>query len=612
MKTIRLKENKINRYSKTMLEDYICSFGIARENVNSFIGTPRPTDADDPFKLKNIREAADLAYQKCRMPDAKVFVQVDSDCDGYTSSAILIQYLRRRFPELVIEHRIHNGKEHGVIPNTVPQGTTLVFIPDAGSNQHEEVAELVRRGIAVIILDHHEVNEANGEMNFENVVLVNNQVSPDFSNKSLSGAGVTYLFCQAMDRLFYSMPVADTYADLAAIGIIADAMNMSSLGNNYLAYHGLRNIKNEFIKTLAIAQARGIKNPESLTKIDVMFYIAPVINGVIRSGDDYDKRIVFRALTEANSEEVFNHEWRGVIKKESLYQHAVRLAVNAKSRQDNNKKKSFNWLCDKIEENGWQKDNLIIATMNEDESSKVSANVTGLIAMELVKHYNRPCLVLRETEYDGKIMFGGSGRNGSFYGLPSLLDFLHDSNLAYYAEGHSNAHGVFLLPEQVDRLRAYANSNIDSSIYENEVIDVDYWFKENESVDYNMLYTFGTANYIYGNPIPAPLFAFDMDISISNNISFAGEAKNTVKINKDGVDFISFKNDALVSAIREAGQDIVHVQLIGRPEINEFRGSYQVQIKLNNDDIKITTPVKVAAAEPVKPVSTAKSLLDLI
>jgi ribosomal protein L9 len=103
-----------------------------------------------------------------------------------------------------------------------------------------------------------------------------------------------------------------------------------------------------------------------------------------------------------------------------------------------------------------------------------------------------------------------------------------------------------------------------------------------------------------------------MDISISNNISFAGEAKNTVKINKDGVDFISFKNDALVSAIREAGQDIVHVQLIGRPEINEFRGSYQVQIKLNNDDIKITTPVKVAAAEPVKPASPAKSLLDLI
>ena len=56
----------------------------------------------------------------------------------------------------------------------------------------------------------------------------------------------------------------------------------------------------------------------------------------------------------------------------------------------------------------------------------------------------------------------------------------------------------------------------------------------------------------------------------------------------------------------------MHVQLIGRPEINEFRGSYQVQIKLNNDDIKITTPVKVAAAEPVKPASTAKSLLDLI
>ena len=113
MKTIRLKENKINRYSKTMLEDYICSFGIARENVNSFIGTPRPTDADDPFKLKNIREAADLAYQKCRMPDAKVFVQVDSDCDGYTSSALLLNYLNSLFPGFTqnnIIYRLHEGK----------------------------------------------------------------------------------------------------------------------------------------------------------------------------------------------------------------------------------------------------------------------------------------------------------------------------------------------------------------------------------------------------------------------------------------------------------------------------------------------------------------------
>ena len=617
-KTIRLKENKINRYSKTMLEDYICSFGIARENVNSFIGTPRPTDADDPFKLKNMREAAELAYHTCRRPDAKVFIQVDSDCDGYTSSAILIQYLRRRFPELVVEYRMHNGKEHGVIPNTVPQSTNLVFIPDAGSNQHEEVAELVRRGIAVIILDHHEVNAANGEMNFDNVVLVNNQVSPDFSNKSLSGAGVTYLFCQAMDRLFFTLPVADTYADLAAIGIIADAMNMTSLGNNYLAYWGLNNIKNRFIAELARAQARGIKDPEHLTKIDVMFYIAPVINGTIRSGDSYDKQTVFRAMVEQDCEELFNHEWRGVIKKENLYQHAVRIAMNAKSRQDNNKKKSFNWLCDKIEEKGWNKDNLIIATLNEDESAKVSANVTGLIAMELVKHYNRPCLVLRETEYEGKIMYGGSGRNGSFYGLPSLLDFLKDSGLAYYAEGHNNAHGTFLLPEQVDALRDYANKHIDATIFESEVVDVDYWFDENETVDYNMLYTFSHASALYGNPIREPLFAFDMNVSISQDMSFLGDAKNTVKIRKDGVDFISFKNDELVKEIRALNSDKVHIQLIGRPTLNEFRGTYQVQVTVkDNDDIAVWVPNRsIAAARPEAQGTTQKvaprSLLDLL
>ena len=439
MKRIEMKVNHIKQDTKDYIADYLGTLGIKPEDVDSFIKEPRDSDQDNPFLLANMNEAVERAYYNLIMPKAHLFVQVDSDTDGYTSSAVLINYVKRRFPNTKITYALHPGKEHGIVPVNIPTDATLVIIPDAGSNNYAEQREVIASGKQVIILDHHEVN------NYEDTgaILVNNQFSRYFSNKNLSGVGIVYMFIKAMDEVFFENDqIHRDYLDLTAIGIIADAMNMTSLGNNYIAYHGLNNIKNKFIQELAVKQSQefrgkqsqGIKNPEHLTKNDVSFYIAPVINGVIRSGSPEDKQMVFRALTEENSIEIFNHEWRGKVTPESLYAHAVRLAVNAKSRQDGAKKKSFEWLCNEIRANGHDKDNLIIATLDAKQSTKVSANVTGLIAMELVKEFNKPCLVLRETEFNGKPVYGGSGRNGNFYGLPSLLDFLRAVPV-HYAEG---------------------------------------------------------------------------------------------------------------------------------------------------------------------------------
>ena len=581
--------NNLNYY----LENYLLSFGIAKKDLDSFIHAPRITDEDNPMNLLNMNLAVSIAERECTKPNAKVFVQVDSDCDGYTSAAIVINYLKRRYPELSIEYRLHSGKEHGVVVETVPENTTLVIIPDAGSNQNEEVQALIDKGCAVIILDHHEIN--GDIMNFPNVALVNNQVSPAFNNKYMSGAGVTYMFCKAID-LKYGDFISHDYRDLAAIGIIADAMNMTSLGNNFLAYHGLRNIKNKFIKEIAIKQARAISNPDKLTKMNVAWYIAPVINGVIRSGSIEDKETVFRAMTENDCCEHFAHEWRGEVKQETLYQLAARLAVNAKSRQDSNKKKSFEWLCETIENNNWQKDNLIIVPLTSDQTSKVSANVTGLIAMELVKHYNRPCLVLRETEYEGQSMYGGSGRNGKFYALPSLLDFLRDSNLTEYVAGHANAHGCFIKEENIQPLRDLANSTIDARAFDDTVFEVDYWFKTNEVIDRNMLMQFAENDSLYGNSIPAPLFAFDFNIK-AEEMKVLGAKQSTVKFSHEGVDFITFEGADLIQQIHEKGSG--HLQIIGRPQINEFNGWRNLQV--NIEDVSFSEWVNVPS-----------TLLDLI
>lgn len=582
MKKIKLKVNHINLNPiHSYIIDYLTTLGVSAADADSFINIPKSTDEESYTNLDNIAAAAQAVYNGA-IQDKEFFVQVDADADGYTSSAIFINYMKRRFPSIKLTYRLHDGKQHGIILDTVPQTADIIVIPDAGSNQCTEQRELTAMGKTVVILDHHEINMELFQDG--GAIIVNNQWSKNFRNKSLSGAGVTYKFIQCMDDMFFNDNIASDYADLAAIGIIGDAMNMLQLDNNFIAYKGLNHINSKLIKQIALAQSRGIKDPNHLTKIDVAFYIVPIINGVIRSGDDEDKSLFFRALIDNDCKEDFHTVWRGKDRHETLYEIATRLATNAKSRQDSGKKKSFEWLCNKVKDEHLDKDNIIIIPLDEKESTKVNPNITGLIAMELVKYFNKPVLVLRQsTDENGEVVFGGSGRNGNFYNFPNMLTFLHESNCVDYAEGHQGAFGAFLKPEQISELRNYANEKLDQSSFE-KVYEVDYWFHTNEPVDYNMLYEFANYDYLYGNSIPQPKFAIDADFE-ATDVMLMGANKNSVKINIDGVSCVSFSNDDLaaqIAAMPHGG----HATIIGRPQINEWLGRKTVQLMI--DDIEIT------------------------
>ena len=602
MNKIELKTNHLVKTSShsnfqnkniDYIEQYLVSLGIKKEDIISFIDRPREDDLDRPQSLSNIDEAVRTAWYQLTH-GAKVFVIVDSDTDGYTSSSILMNYIRRRFPDIDLQYHLHPGKEHGIVLEDIPEDITLIFVPDSGSNNYDEQKALVDQGKTVIILDHHEVDNYVDT----GAILVNNQFSPNFSNKYLSGAGVVFMFIMRMDQLYYpSNEIFQDYYDLAAIGIIADAMNMTSLGNNYIAYHGLKHINNQLIKEIAIKQAHGIKNPNCLTKIDVAFYIAPIINGVIRGGEQEDKDAVIKAMcTEGSTEDVVTY-WRGTERHETIYQYAARLAANAKARQDAQKKKAFEWLCGSIRDEGHDKDNLILVTLNAAESKKVNPNFTGLIAMELVKEFNRPALVLRETVYEGQKMYGGSGRNGSFYGLPDLKEFLHEAGV-YYAEGHANAFGAFLLPDEVKKVRDYANIKLNPLSFET-VYEVDYIFKDKYDIDYEMLYQMASYDDLWGNSIPQPKFAFTIDYS-KTDILVMGKDHSSLKIRCGQIDFVAFKNAALVEEITNMPNGTATI--VGRPQINEYNGNVNVQIMI--DDIGLTEREEV--------IKKPQNLFDLI
>lgn len=311
--------HKDNNYLYTILK----ARGIG--DVETYIN-PTKNLLLDPQLLNNIEAGVELLHNHLKNNSA-IFQQVDSDADGYTSSAVLYNYIKRVAPEANITLRFHTGKQHGVIVDTVPEGTALVILPDSSSNQYEEHKELKERGIDVLVIDHHLADKES-----EYAVVINNQLSPLYDNKSLCGAGVVYKFCQYYDTK-YEYNFADENLDLVAVGLVADMMDLRDFETRALVYYGLNHIQNPGLLALINKNSFSLGHRVKLTPTDVSFSIAPYINAITRVGTQEEKEIMFTAFTDGMRP--MPSTKRGARPGDIEYagEQMARLATNAKSRQ---------------------------------------------------------------------------------------------------------------------------------------------------------------------------------------------------------------------------------------------------------------------------------------
>jgi single-stranded-DNA-specific exonuclease len=586
MKKIVLKQNCIKEGSFQYLADYLMSLGIKQEDVGSFITAPRSSDLDDPWKLDNMQQGITMLHDSLEKGD-KIYLQPDCDVDGFTSAAIFYSFVKEISPNTIINYKLHSAKDHGIKPDAVPDDCQLVVIPDAGSMQLDEQKELLKRGKKVIILDHHEVGEQLPRN--EALCVINDQSSAKFTNKFLSGAGVVFMFIRAYVGVYCggNHKIDEKYMDLAALGIISDMMDTRTLGNNYIIYHGLSNINNKMFQALLLKQSYSIPDPAHPTKIDIAFYIAPLINGLIRSGEQEEKEALFSAMLNNNDSRVIESEFRGEKRSESIYQYAARIAANAKSRQDNAKKRSSEFLRKKIEKEGLENNKVIAIKLEDNELDKLNPTLTGLTAMELVKAYNKPALVLRKTSMDGKTLYCGSGRSKDFDGLSSLLDFIRDTKDSEYAEGHDNAFGVWFTEEGYEKFIKDSNEKLKDVDFNNELFEVDYWFKN--KTNNLMLTDFAKAYRLYGAGIPQPKFAFTIQLD-SNGIKGIGKDKSTLRIDYNGLSFIMFGASDILKTIKP--NQFYEATIVGRSQINNYMGKESTQIVI--DGVEFKTCEKIA------------------
>lgn len=243
----------------------------------------------------------------------KIYIQADSDTDGYTSAALLINYLYRIFPTIVtnnISYGVHDSKHHGINLGSIPSNVKLVIAPDSSSNELEIHQQLAERGIHTIVLDHHEAEIEESEP----AIIVNNQTC-NYKNKALSGVGIVYKFCKVLDKIFH-VDYADDYLDLVSLGGCADMMDLREPETHYYVLKGAENIKNIFYEKIIEKQAFSMKG--QVNPFTIGWYVAPLINAVTRSGTLEEKMITFEAFLDHKAIEMIPSTKRGEKGQEEL------------------------------------------------------------------------------------------------------------------------------------------------------------------------------------------------------------------------------------------------------------------------------------------------------
>ena len=366
---------KCKLVNKDIRENYtnelLMERGLSPEELEYFLNVPDDSALQSPLALDYLGQAWAMFKNMIEADKHQtITVVVDSDVDGFTSAAIFIQYLRKFNKEVNIIPILHKGKGHGLsdtyeeVLETYP---TYIILPDAGSNDYEYIEKIVssREKDEVIpqflILDHHIV-EPDTKFS-SHAVIINNQLSDDYKNKDLCGAGVTWQFCRYIDRC-EGTNYADEFIDLAALGLISDMMSMLSLENRYIVHTGLANIKNYFFKALCEKQSFSMGG--KVNPINVAFYITPLINAMIRAGAEDEKQRCFQAFIDGHMM-VESHKRGAKGTYEEVAIESARECTNARAKQNRILDKAVDELEIKIAKHDLLSNKILFVRLEEDD-----------------------------------------------------------------------------------------------------------------------------------------------------------------------------------------------------------------------------------------------------
>lgn len=590
MKYIRKTSYDIkDDYTRNLLVDR----GIIKEQENNdWYWYPVYENLCDPMSLDHMEEGFAL-FKKHLEEGNRIRFYVDCDVDGFTSSAIFINYfndfLKDKYPNVTISYHIPEGKEHGLrsVMDELTNGKIcdLIILPDSSSNDYEEHKQLKELGYDILVLDHHDADRYS-----EYAVVINNQLSADYPNKMASGVGIVYKFLQFCDANF-GIIGSRKYLDLVALGEISDMMSMQTPENRFICQYGLTHIQNELFKTIMKKQAYSLfgimdwsddyYTNGALTQIKVAFYVTPLINALIRVGSDSEKEMLFRGFIEG-SIEVPSTKRGAKGEMETIAEQSTRNCINARSRQNREKDKAIDLLSIQIANDCLDENKILI--LNADDLN-ISTNLTGLVAMGIAAKYKKPTMLGRISP-DGYLKGSIRGREESE--LKDFKGFLKQSEYMDFVEGHANAAGFSLKNNDVSKLIDYANEKLSDVNFNEGFYEADFVVQGNYSNIDNLVLDLGSYSELWGQSCDEPIIIVE-DIKVPvNQIQVIGSKKDTIKFVFNGMTYMIFKATDIIEQIEQLSGTL-NITCAGRANINRWGGRIIPQIYVDEIEIKETS-----------------------
>lgn len=467
---------------------------------------------------------------------------------------------------------IHPSKEHGLTNQAsqwaIDSNIDLLFLPDAGSSDFENHFLMKQNNIMTICLDHHSSDACS-----LNAIVVNSQLSLDYNNKEFSGVGITYKFLKMLD-LELGINMADDFLDLVGLGNIADSVSMVEEETRYYVLEGIKNLQNEVLKEM-IYQFIGKWDKVNINSL--AFNVNPVINGTIRAGSKQEKIDLFEALIGHNLDDIhINEKARSEAnKQETFLKKVVRQCKNAKTRQNNAKKKWINKIKEQVATEGISNNTIITIVFKKRD--KFDTSLTGVVASSLVSYYKRPVIILTENQDS---MCYGSLRGYDSFSL-TTKSLLLQTNLFEWIQGHENAAGVCIKKENLAKLNTEINK---IHKFTETAIPVDFILPANKMSKLVVENIHSYEKY-WGKGISAPVLAVEgVEIDFEKvKISSGG----MIKLSQNGVDYTQFTADPIFEQYVETNT-LVTMNIIGTASINSFMGKESYQFIIEKFEITKT------------------------
>jgi single-stranded-DNA-specific exonuclease len=406
------------------------------EQAHKFL-TPSLQDLHSPGLMTGLCVAVERLRAAIERGET-VLIYGDYDVDGTTAIVILKTAIELcgGQTEHHVPHRIREGygMRDEVIEQAADRGIRVIISVDTGIRAFAAGETAQRRGIDLIVTDHH-LPQANGVP--KALAVVNpNQEGCDYPCKSLCGAGVAFKIAQALLQETGRERLLPSFLKMVAIATIADAVPLISENRVFakLGLEGLRKPVNAGLRALlANCQLDGSR---PLSASDIAFRVAPRLNAAGRMdvAEHVIQLFTEKDATKAADIAIRLNQLNG---DRQLEEQRILDEIQGKIEASPEMREAY---CLVLEGEGWHR------------------GVIGICATRVVERYRRPTLIF--SCEDGEAH--GSGRSIETFHLLQALESCPELFTRF--GGHAHAVGCSLpvekIPELRSRLDAFARARL--------------------------------------------------------------------------------------------------------------------------------------------------------